>query len=80
MGVDQGPTNLEPNLTLFLFVDRDESQHKYSKELRRTFPSSGYEVVVPSDTSSGTSILSPISSSGSLQGYPLALDIPFLPN
>ena len=42
------PTNIDPPLTPQNVVDRDDAQHKDSKELGKSLPSSGDEVAVPS--------------------------------
>ena len=48
------PTDIKPPLNPQNVVDHDEAQHKDSKELGKSFPSSGDEVVVPSVASGGT--------------------------
>ena len=58
------PTDIDPSLPPHLVVDCDDAQHKDSKELGKTFPSSADEVVNPSATSGVTSLLSPTASSG----------------
>ena len=73
------PTDIELPIPPHIVVDRDDSQHKGSKQLGRTFPSSSDKVAVLSATSCGTSLLSPTSSSGSSEGHCLSLDKPFPP-
>ena len=72
-------TDIDPPLTPQSVVDRDDAQHKDSKELGKSFPPSGDEVVVPSTSSGGTSLLSPTASSGISEGHNLSLDKPFPP-
>ena len=73
-------TDIDPPLTPQSVVDRYDAQHKDSKELGKSFPSSGDEVAVPSAASSGTSLLSPTASSGISEGHHLALDRPLPPD
>ena len=74
------PTDIDPPLTPQNVVDCDDAQHKNSKELVKSLPSSGDEVAVPSATSGGTSLLSPTESSGISEGHSLALDRPLPPD
>ena len=74
------PTDIKPPLTPQNVVDRDYAQHKDSKELGKSLPSSGGEVVVPSDYSGCTYLLSPTASSGISEVNHLALDRPLPPD
>ena len=49
------PTDIEPPLNPQNVVDRDDAQHKESKKLGKSFPTSGDNVVVPSVASEDTS-------------------------
>ena len=66
-------TDIEPPLTPKSVVDHDDAEHKDSKELGKSLPSSGDEVAVPSDSSGGTFLLSPTASSGISEVNHLAL-------
>ena len=74
------PTDIDPPLTPQSVVDRDEAQHKDSKELGKSLPSSVDEVVVLYNSSGGTPLLSPMASSGISEGHNLSLDIPLPPD
>ena len=73
-------TDIDPPLNPQSVVDRDDAQHKDSKELGKSLPSSGDEVVVPSASSGGTSLLSPTASSGISEGHNLAFGRPLSPD
>ena len=74
------PTDIKPPLTPQSVVDRDDAQHKDSKELGKSLPSSVDEVVVPSTSSRFTPLLSPTESSGISEGNCQALDRPLPPD